>query len=179
MVIVYIGFKHFSIHSLISFTYFCMWAAYVWRCSMCVHIIYVYVCVRERHTEGCVWESQLSFSSSLHLIVEAGSFTDHWLCLLTYMLEGFACPCPHPTLGLQPARDLNSGPLAYVVSISPITSHLHSKTMSYIFSSHRICNYWESCSLLPINHDPRRRLKFTCWINTFKKMKIKGKPSVP
>lgn len=156
-----------------------MWAAYVWTCSMCVHIVYVYVCERERHTHRGVCVRVSCLSRALSILLWRHAFTDHWLGLLAYMLEGFACPCPHPTLGLQRARVLNSGPLAYVVSISPITSHLHSKTMNYIFSSRRICNYWESCSLLPINHDPRRWLKFTCWINTFKKMKIKGKPSVP
>lgn len=85
--------------------------------------------------------SQLSFSSTVRPVLEAGSFTDHGLCLPADKLEGSACLCPHSTLGLQCARDLNSGSLAYVVSISPIASHLHLKTMSYIFSSHRICNY--------------------------------------
>lgn len=100
---------------------------------VCTNGVCVCVCVRETHTHGGVCVSQLSFSSTLRPTLEAGSFSDHGLCLLADMLEGFACLCPDSTLGLQRARDLDSGSLAYVVSISPIASHLHLKTMSYIF----------------------------------------------
>ena len=109
----------------------------------------------ERGPGGVVWggECQLSVSSTLPLILEAGSFTDHWPCWPAHMLEGSACLCLHPALWflagiapsklLQHTRDLNAAPLAYVVLLHlPYPCSLTFKEQrATFFSSHMICNH--------------------------------------